>query len=86
MQNTFVSRKCFAFLNVSYTKTHLIKSLNSLDSCRPYGRLLENQKRGVFGEVFLPESDFQNSSTGNFPKIHLTFGDLETNQRYEIQT
>ena len=54
MQNTFVSGKCFAFLNASYTKSHLIKSLNSLDSSRPYGRLLENQKAGDFKELFLP--------------------------------
>ena len=34
-----VYRKYFAFLNAYYPKTHLIKSLNSLDSFGPNGRL-----------------------------------------------
>ena len=33
-------------------------------------------------ELFLPEDDFQNSST----KIHPDFRGLETNQRHEIET
>ena len=41
-----------------YPKTHPIKSLNSLDSPRPYERLLENQKPGGSRELFLPENDF----------------------------
>ena len=74
-----VSRKCFAYLNNYYHKTHLIKSLNSLDSSRSYGRLSENQKTGVSKEVFLPENDSQNSSAKIFPKKHPDFEDLETN-------
>ena len=62
------SAEFFAFLNVYYPKTHLIKALNSLDSSRPYGRLLENQKTGGSRELFLPENDFQTSSTNIFPK------------------
>ena len=47
-----VSRKVVASLNVYYPKTHLIKSCNSLDSSRPYGRLLENQKTRLKGIIF----------------------------------
>ena len=50
-------------------KTHLLKSLDSLDSSRPYGRLLGNHKKGGSRELCLPENDFQTSSTKNFPKI-----------------
>ena len=49
-------------------KTHLIKALNSLDSFRIYGKLLENQEEGS-RELFLPENDFQTTSTKNFLKI-----------------
>ena len=35
-------QKVFAFLNSYYPKIQLIKALNSFDSSRPYGRLLEN--------------------------------------------
>ena len=86
MQNTFGSRKWFAFLNASYTKTSLIKSLISLDFSRPYRKLLENQKARGLKELFLPENDFQNISTENFPKKHPNFGGLETSWRYETQT
>ena len=44
-----------------------------IDSSRPYGRLLENQKTGGSRELFLPEYDFQTSSTVNFPKNHPDF-------------
>ena len=44
-------RKYFAFLNACYPKTHLIKSLNSLDSSRPYGRLRKS-KNGALGNYF----------------------------------
>ena len=37
-------------------KTHLIKDINSLDSSRPNGRVLENQKTGGSRELFLPEN------------------------------
>ena len=39
-----------------------------IDSSRPYGRLLENQKTGGSRELFLPENDFQTSSAVNFQK------------------
>ena len=81
-----VSRKVFAFLNVSYPKIHLIQSLNSLDSSRPYGRLLENQKTRGSKKLFLPKNDFQSSFTKNFPKKHSDIGGLKTNRRHEIQT
>ena len=79
-------KKLFAFLNAYYPKTHLIKALNSLDSSRPNGRLSQNPKTGGFRELFLPENDFQTSSTKNSPKKHVYFGGLETNRRHEIQT
>ena len=82
----FVSRKVFAFLNASYPEIHLIQSLNSLDSSRPYGRLLENQKTRGSKKLFLPKNDFQNSFTKNFPKKHSDIGGLKTNRRHEIQT
>ena len=50
------------------TQSQLIKIHNVLDSSRPYGRLLENKKSGGSRELFLPENDFQTSSTVNFPK------------------
>ena len=50
-------QKFIVFLNAHYSKTHLIKALNSLDSSRTYGRLLENEKTGS-REIFLPENDF----------------------------
>ena len=61
----------FTFLNASYPKTHLIQSLNSLDSPRPYHiarRLLENQKTGDSKELFLLKNDFQNSSSKIYSK------------------
>ena len=45
-QKKIVSKKFCAFLNVYCPKTPQIKSLNSLDSSRPNGRLLESQKTG----------------------------------------
>ena len=78
------SRKFLAFLNAHYHQTHLIKSLKTFDSSRPYGKLLENQKTGGSKELFLHENDFQNSSTKNITKKHPDFGGLETNQRHEI--
>ena len=63
-----------------------MKALNSLDSSKPYEKLLENLKIGGFRELFLPENDFQTSSAKNFSKKYLDFGDLETNQRHENQT
>ena len=67
-------------------KTHLIKALNSLDSFRSYGRLLENQKTEGSRELFLTENDFKTSSAKHFPKKHPDFGGLKTNRRHEIQT
>ena len=39
-----------------------------IDSSRSYKRLLKNKKTGGSRELFLPENDFQTSSTANFPK------------------
>ena len=58
----------FAFLDAYYPKTHLIKSLNFLDSSRPYERLIENEKTGGSRELFLLENDIQTSSEKNVPK------------------
>ena len=69
-----------AFLNASYPKTHLIQSLNSSDSSKSYGGMLENQKTGSSKELFLPNNDFQNSSLKMFPKKHADIGGLETNK------
>ena len=69
MQKEFASRKFYAFLNAYCLKPHLIKSLNSLDSFRTYGGLLKIKKKTkASSELYLPENDFQNSSTKNFPK------------------
>ena len=76
----------FAFWNASYPKTHLIQSLNSLDSFRQNERLLENQRAGGSKELFLPKIDFKTCSAVNFPKKHPDFGGQETNQRNEIYT
>ena len=46
-QKELSAENFFAFLNAPYPKTHLIQSLNYLDSSRTYGRLLENQKTGL---------------------------------------
>ena len=70
----------------SFPKTHLIQSLNSLGSSRPYESLLENQKTVGSKELFLPKNDLQNSPTKIFPKKHPDIGGLETNRRHEIQT
>ena len=37
-------------------------------------------------ELFLPENDFQNSSTKVSKKKYLDFRGLEINRRHEIQT
>ena len=49
----------FAFMKAYYTKNQLIKALNSLDSSKPSGRLLDNPKTEDFRELFLPENDFK---------------------------
>ena len=72
-------QKFFAFLNAYYPKAQLIKALNSLDSSRTYGRLLENPKTGGSRELFLPENDFKTCSAVKFSKKHTDFGGLETN-------
>ena len=43
------------------------------------------KKKGGPRDLFLPENDFQNSSTKKFPKKRPNFEGLETNQRHEIQ-
>ena len=58
---------------------------NSLDSSRPYGRLLKIRKTGSSRELFLPENHYQTSYAINFPKNQSNFGGLELNQRHGIQ-
>ena len=58
----------FAFLNVYYAKTQLIKALNSLDSSRTYGSQLENSTASGSRELFLLVNDFKTCYTVNFPK------------------
>ena len=62
----------------------IIKGLNSLDSARLNGRLLQNPKTRGFRELFLPKNDLQICSAANFSKKHVDFGSLETNGRHEI--
>ena len=71
-------QKFLAFLNVYYSKTHLIKALNSLDCSIPNGKLSQHPKTGGFKEWFLPESDFKTCSAVSFPKKHPDFGGLDT--------
>ena len=61
--------------------THLIKTLNSLDSSRLNRRLSQNPNKGGCRELFLPKNDFKNFKI--FQK-NAVFGGLETNQRHEI--
>ena len=61
-------QECFAFLNAYYLYTHLIKAVNSFDSSRTCGRLLENPKTGGFRELFPPENNFKKCSVISFPK------------------
>ena len=79
------SAKIFCIFNAYSSKTHQIKSLNSLDTSRSYKKLLENQKTGGSRDLFLPENYFQASSTKNFSKNYPDFAGLETNPRHEIQ-
>ena len=51
----FFLTKIFDILECLITKTKLIKIHNSLDSSRPYGRLLENPKTWGSRELLLPE-------------------------------
>ena len=41
---------------------------NYIDSSRPSGRVLENQKTGTSRDLFLPEGNFKASSAVSFPK------------------
>ena len=81
-----IGRDFFAILNVYYSKTHLIKAFNSLDSARTNGQLSQNSKTRGFRELFLPENDFKTCSTENLLKRHPDIGGLQTNQKHEIQT
>ena len=86
MVRTIVGRTFLAFLDAYYFLTDLIKALNSLDSSRPYRRLLENLKTGGFRKSFLPENDFGTCSAVSFSEKYPDLGGLEINQRYDIQT
>ena len=67
-------QKLFAFLNIYLYKTQLIKALNSLDSSRPYKRLLENPKTGGSRDLFLPENDFNTFLHSKFKKTSTFWG------------
>ena len=87
MQKEFASRKFYAFLNAYCLKPHLIKSLNSLDSFRTYGRLLKIKKKQrplvnyiclkMISKIVL-QKFFQKNK-------HPNSGGLETNWSHEIQ-
>ena len=80
------SAEIFGIFECLLPQTHLIKTLNSLDSSRQNRRLSQNPKTGCFRELFLPKIDFKTCFKVNFPKIHPDLGGLETNRKHEIQT
>ena len=53
------------FLNAYQPKTQLIKIPNSLDSSRPYKRLLQNLNTWGYRELFLPKNYFKTCSKVN---------------------
>ena len=63
-----------------------MQSLNSFDSSKPYGRLLENQKKGALKNYFCLKITFKIAPQKFFQKKHSDFGGLETNRKHEIQT
>ena len=79
-------QKFSVFLNDYKNKNQLIKTLNSFYLLRSYERLSQNQKTGDFRELFLSQNDFKTCCTVNLSRKHPDFGDVETNQRYKIQT
>ena len=62
------------------------KAVNSLDSSRTYGWVLENPAARGSRELFLPANDFKTCYAAGFPKKLPDFGGLETKQRHELQT
>ena len=44
-KNKKKKRNFLAFLNANYSKTYLIKALNSIDASRTNGRLVQNPKK-----------------------------------------
>ena len=78
-------RNFFAYLHAYYFKAHLMEAFNSLDSSKPYGRLLENPKTGCFLKLFLPENDFKNCSAISLPKQKARLW-MPLNQTHDIQT
>ena len=81
-----IRQKLLTFLNAYHPKTQLIKIQNSLDSSRPYGRLLENQKTGDLRSYFYLKMIVNLAPQKKFQKKHPDFRGLETNQRHEILT
>ena len=55
------------------------KILDSLDSSKPYGSLLENPMTGGARELLVPENDFKAFSAVKLPKKHPDCGGLKTN-------
>ena len=45
-----------------------MEALHSIDSSRPYERVLESPKTETSSELFLPENDFKTCYTVNFLK------------------
>ena len=80
MAEIFYIFECLPTQNPTNQDSH------SLDSSRPYERLLENQKAGSSRELFLPEMITKLAPQKMFQKKHPDFGGLETNWRHEIQT
>ena len=60
-----ISAGIFCILNAYYSKTHLIKALNSLDTSIPNGILSQNTKNRGFREA---------CSAENIPQKHADFG------------
>ena len=60
-----ISAGIFCILNAYYSKTHLIKALNSLDTSIPNGILSQNSKNRGFREA---------CSAENIPQKHANFG------------
>ena len=52
-KKTKKKQKFLAFLNANYSKTNLIKALNSIDASRTNGRLVQNpKKKEALGNYF----------------------------------
>ena len=80
-EKRIASRNFFAFLNVYYPKTQLIKFSTILILPYHKNNYYKIKKTGGSRELFLAEYDFQTSSPVNFYKEYPDFGGLKTNRR-----